>query len=238
MVVRRTVLVTRPEPGATETAGRLTALGFEPLVMPMTRIVPLDPPPPTNDCDAVAVTSPNALRRAPPRLLRHIAGKPLFAVGEATAAAARDRGFAVEHADGTAAGLAGLIAHRLQAGSRILYLAGTVRTDGFEHALARHGLAVETVEIYDAPEIEHGKRDLASLRAAPPFAALVYSRRAGDLLAVLAASDLVPGAFDDTVFLCISRKAASPLERIAAGRIEVSAEPTEEALLRLLGPRS
>jgi hypothetical protein len=58
------------------------------------------------------------------------------------------------------------------------------------------------------------------------------------LLAVLAASDLVPGAFDDTVFLCISRNAASPLERIAAGRIEVSAEPTEEALLRLLGPRS
>ena len=39
MVVTRRSLVTRPEPGATETARRLEAMGFTPVVLPLTEIV-------------------------------------------------------------------------------------------------------------------------------------------------------------------------------------------------------
>lgn len=235
MVVSRTVLVTRPKPGATATAEKLAALGFEPVILPLTRIVRLAPPIPTGAYDAVVATSANALRHAPTDLLGSLADKPIFTVGDATAAAARAAGFArIEHAGGTAADLAELIASRLPRGARILYLAGRIRTESFEEALQDAGYAVEIVETYDAVAIEPDTETLSRLRERPPHAALVYSARAGELLAALAGGDLVRGAFDDTLFLCISRKAAAALERIAAPRIEVSVEPTEEALLGLL----
>lgn len=239
MEVKRPVLVTRPEPGASATAEKLAVMGYAPLVLPLTRIVPLDPPPMSGSYDAVVATSANALRHAPADLLDSLTDKPLFAVGEATAAAAREAGFGrIETAGGTAAELAALMASRLPRGAKILYLAGRVRTEGFDDLLTGNGFTVETAEVYDAVPTEPDTESLSRVRAQPPYAALVYSARAGELLAALAGADLVRGAFDDTVFLCISRKAAAALERIATTRIEVSVEPTEEALLGLLSSRS
>ena len=139
----RRVLVTRPEPGASATAERLKAMGFVPVVLPLTRIVPVRPPEP-GPCDAVAVTSANALRHAPEDLIASLAKKPLFAVGDATAEAARQAGFAdVRAAAGTAADLAAMMGGALPPGARILHLAGRDRTEGFGEDLRRLGFAVE-----------------------------------------------------------------------------------------------
>ena len=56
------VLVTRPQPGAAETARRLLALGRTPVLAPVLEIVPLaaDLPPP-DGIQAVLITSANAL---------------------------------------------------------------------------------------------------------------------------------------------------------------------------------
>ena len=87
------VLVTRPHPDDEATAGALRARGFEVLRAPMLRFEPV---PFHDDADArygaVIVTSANALRAIAP----HLAGSrllklPLFAVGEHTASAARER---------------------------------------------------------------------------------------------------------------------------------------------------
>src|SRR3954468_24445879 len=89
------VLVTRPHPDDEATAAGLRAGGFEVLRAPMLRFEPVAF---HDDLDAhygaVVVTSANALRGLAP----HLAGSrllelPLFAVGEHTAAAARDIGF-------------------------------------------------------------------------------------------------------------------------------------------------
>ena len=89
------VLVTRPHPDDETTAKALRARGFDVLRAPMLRFEPV---PFQDDADAtygaVIVTSANALRAIAP----HLAGSrllklPLFAVGENTAAAARDAGF-------------------------------------------------------------------------------------------------------------------------------------------------
>ena len=89
------VLVTRPHPDDETTAQALRARGFDVLRAPMLRFEPV---PFQDDADAnygaVIVTSANALRAIAPyiadsRLLK----LPLFAVGENTAAAARDAGF-------------------------------------------------------------------------------------------------------------------------------------------------
>lgn len=53
------VLVTRPQPGATRTAGRLADLGYEPVLMPMTRPY-LSQPLPDASPGLLLATSPQA----------------------------------------------------------------------------------------------------------------------------------------------------------------------------------
>ena len=89
------VLVTRPHPDDETTAKALRARGFEVLRAPMLRFEPV---PFQDDADAgygaVIVTSANALRAIAPHLAdSRLLKLPLFAVGENTAAAARDAGF-------------------------------------------------------------------------------------------------------------------------------------------------
>ena len=111
-----TVLVTRPEPGGAETAARLSARGWRPLLAPALVLAPKPfalPP-----CQAVLLTS-----RAAARALPAPATLPLRAVGEGTAEAARAAGWAqAEAAGGTAADLARLASARLdpQAGPLLL----------------------------------------------------------------------------------------------------------------------
>lgn len=88
-------LVLRPEPGASATAARIAALGHEAIVAPLFRIVPQQwDAPDAGAYDALLLTSANAVRQAGQGLSR-LATLPVFAVGEATAAAARDAGLDV-----------------------------------------------------------------------------------------------------------------------------------------------
>lgn len=228
----RRVLVTRPEPGAGATAARLRATGFFPVVLPLTRIVPTPPAAP-GPCEAVAATSANALRHAPADFLAPLLDKRLFAVGEATAAAARRAGFAdIAVAAGTAVDLAALIGRDMPRGARLLHLAGRERTEGFEDDLRARGFAVEIVETYRAEEIACEAGFISRLPAEEPlWGALAFSERGGMLLAALADRPELREAFEGTRFFCISAKVAATL----AGRCTlVAAAPTEEAVLALL----
>jgi len=228
----RRVLVTRPEPGAAATAARLAAMGFAPLVLPLTRIV-VTPPPEAGPCDAVVATSANALRHAPLSLLAATRDRRLYAVGAATADAARQAGFAdVAVAAGTAIDLAGLIGEELAPGTRLLHLAGRERTAGFAEDLARRGFAVEIAETYRAEERCYGSEDVrARLGEAPVWGAPVFSERGGQLLDALAKQDGLGHLFERTRFFCISAKVAAALP----GRDTfVAAGPDEDAVLALL----
>ena len=228
----RGVLVTRPEPGASATAVRLRAMGFAPFVLPLTEIVAMPPAAP-RPCDAVVATSANALRHAPADYLAALAGRRLFAVGAATAAAAREAGFAdVAVAAGTASDLAVLIGREMAPGARLMHLAGRERTAGFAEDLARRGFAVEIVETYRAEELFYETGFIRErLNDAALWGALVFSERGGLLLAALAGREGLGDLFEGTRFFCISDKVAATL----AGRhAVVAAEPGEEAVLALL----
>ena len=88
------VLILRPQPGADETAGRARALGLAPVVAPLFAVRPLawEAPDPAG-FDAVMLTSASAARQASDGLtpFRQL---PCYTVGEATAAAADEAGFA------------------------------------------------------------------------------------------------------------------------------------------------
>ena len=101
------VWITRAEPGASRTAARLRDMGCEPLIQPLLAVEPLTPPLPDLDrFAALAFTSANGVAAFAALTPRR--DRPVFAVGEATAGAAREAGFvAVRSADGDLTDLAG-----------------------------------------------------------------------------------------------------------------------------------
>ena len=77
------ILVTRSEPGASETAGRLRAIGFEVAVEPLFMIAPVEAQVPA--FDALAFTSANGARRFAQLSPRR--DVPVFCVGARTSEA-------------------------------------------------------------------------------------------------------------------------------------------------------
>jgi uroporphyrinogen-III synthase len=72
----RAILITRPEPGAAESARAVTALGWEAVLAPALTLATLPFKAPAN-CQAIIITSRAAARALPPAKL------PVIAVGEA-----------------------------------------------------------------------------------------------------------------------------------------------------------
>jgi uroporphyrinogen-III synthase len=235
----RRVLVTRPRPGAEATARRLEAMGLEPLVVPLSETVPLPPPEELPAVpDAVAVTSANALRHAPPQLLERLVTLPCFAVGEATAAAAREAGFAdVATGSGDAAGLAVHAAAALKPGARLLHLCGRVRLSDFEALLAEAGIVVLPVETYDSRSVGDVSDEL--LRAAgggAVDAVLLHSATAAAAMTDLLALPALRNLFESTRFYAMSNRIATTLGDAGGRQVSISEEPNESALLaRLAG---
>lgn len=229
------LLVTRPRPDADRTAERLRDIGITPVVSPLMRLAPLaaDLPPP-GEVAALALTSANAVRALDAlgagASYRHL---PVFAIGPATAAAAREAGFEdVCIAAGTVAALAETIAERRTAGP-VLYLAARYQSASLEALAAPLGVTVETRLVYEmraadalAPEAEAG------LAGGEIGGVLLYSRRSAAIFADLVAP-LMPGLRQRLSALCISRTAAEPLRQQSFSRIALADDPTEQAMMDL-----
>ncbi|MEQ1952773.1 uroporphyrinogen-III synthase [Mesorhizobium sp. CN2-181] len=232
------MLVTRPQPGAARTARRLAELGHRPVELPLTKTValPVDETSLGPAADAVAVTSANALRHAPASLLARLADRPCFAVGERTAAEARERGFRkVTAAAGDAASLAGLIEERVRSGATVAYLTGKVRLGDFEVRAVDAGMNFVVAETYDTQDIDYPPQRLAEIFGAEPIdAVLLYSANAAGCFSRLRR----PEGFEDLMaraaYLCMSSRVADRLAKQTKARILVAPEPSEAALLGLL----
>jgi uroporphyrinogen-III synthase len=231
----RRVLVTRPQPGASRTRARLDAAGFTPVVLPLTEIVPLEATLPRGDVAALVVSSANAIRHAPAKLVSYLSGKPVFAVGDETAAAAKTAGFAdVRSSAGRAADLARDVAASLPAGAPTVYLCGRVRLDTLEAQLAERGLHVLPVETYDTHERLPALGEFAALDAGGSIAAaLVYSAKGAACLARLV-SPRSGTIFRSTAFICISPRVAGELADVASGSVIAAETPDEDAMFDLL----
>ena len=229
------VLVTRPEPGASRTAARLAADGFSPIVLPLTEILLLEPAMPEGDIAAVVISSANAIRGAPAPLVASLSSKPVFAVGDETAAAARAAGFAdVRSSAGDAAGLVRDVTAGMPVKARIAYLCGRVRLDTLEAQLATLGFDVVAIETYDTHERLPALEELTALDAGPVAAALLYSAKGAACLARVV-SPRTGTIFRDTAFICISPRVARELATVASGSVLAAKTPDENAMFELLG---
>jgi uroporphyrinogen-III synthase len=206
--VTRPIAVLRPEPGNGRTADRLAALGATVIRRPLFAIVPVawTPPDPAG-FDALVLTSANAVRHAD-IAATSLARLPVWAVGSATAAAARAAGLRVVRTG--AAGVAALTADRGE--TRLLHLAGRER-------MAVPGVTAITVYAADPRPVTPA--DWAGLSGS---VALLHSARAARALAA--------GGVDRAR---IRLAALSPAILTAAGpgwgRSTAVAVPEEDALL-------
>jgi uroporphyrinogen-III synthase len=226
----RLVLVTRPEPGAAETAARLSALGWRPVVAPALVLAPSRAALPR--AQAVLLTSRAAARALPPLAL------PVLAVGEATAEEARRQGARdVRAAAGDAAALAGLADETLDPAAGPLLLAVG---EGYGQELAAdlrgRGFRVLRRVVYrarPAPALPDKAR--AALRGGGLRAALFFSpRSARCALAQLRAAGL-EADLAEAEALAISPRVARAAEGAPWRRVQVAASPDEASLLALLG---
>jgi uroporphyrinogen-III synthase len=227
------VLITRPEPGASNTAARIAAIGLVPIVVPLMEIRPHRIRVSPGRIAAVLLTSGNAVD-ALSALARSV---PVVTVGAATAQRAEKAGFIdVASADGDAVALAALVRARfrpsdgtllLAAGrGQSLPLAADLRASNYR--VARR-VAYAAVPLPRLPEqaiaalLDHRTRAvlLFSAESARHFLRLV--RRAGLL-----------GALADREAITIGPQAAMALKQVPWARIRVAVKPTQDDMLALL----
>ena len=221
MIDLRRVWVTRARPGADRTAGRLSALGFTPVVAPLLAIRAIDARPDLTGVQALAFTSGNAVKA----LAAHspLPSTPIFVVGDATAAAARQAGFHdVRSAGGDLHALAALIRTE-GAGFSILHPCAA-EPAGDLATLVGDTARITSLAVYEAVET-----DIAAPEAWDVV--LVHSPRAGQALAARLSAEGAGGR----IAVVISPAAATRLSVRGLAEVRIAAAPTEDALLAALG---
>jgi uroporphyrinogen-III synthase len=228
--------VTRPEPGAAETATRLTALGFMPILAPALLLAPRPLAPvilTPGRVQALLLTSRAAARALTAWPI------PVLAVGAATAEAARAQGFAdVRAAGGDAVALAELCAEALRPADGPLLLAvGAAYSLDLTALLRARGFRVIRRVVYaarEAPALPDPAA--AALRAGQVSHAMFFSpRSAACSLALLSRAGLAE-ALAGIEALAISPRVALALQAFTWRRIRVARRPDQDHLLELLNP--
>lgn len=205
------VLVLRPEPGASATVERARLLGLDAVAAPLFEIKPVAwDAPELSGFDGLLITSANAVRQAGEGL-QALRGLKVYAVGLATAEAARETGFDVA-ATGDA-GVERLLAS-IEPDLRLLHLAGADRKEA--------GDAPQEL----VPLITYRSVPIDQPNLPPAEVALIHSPRAGARLAELVEERTV-----------LSLVAVSEAAGAAAGSgwraVHIAEQPTDDALLAL-----
>lgn len=237
------LLVTRPEPGAHQTARRLEALGHQVLVSPMLVIEETAAPLPEGPFDALAFTSVNGVKALAKRVcgppfqafLPMLLQVPAFAVGSRTAKEARERGFmAVTDCAGDASALAGRLAAALPPGARILHAAGEERAAELSDLLVGRDMEVVLAVLYrtvPAPALipeAHGALVEGRLDGVLHFSPRTARALLGWASEIGLLKTLIP-----LRHFCLSEAVAGPLRGEGLACV-IAARPDEEALLACL----
>lgn len=226
---RQRIWITRAQPGADATAERVRALGHDAVVAPLLAVKTL------TDVDidlagvaALAFTSANGVRafadKSGDRSLK------VFAVGAATAQAARAAGFrSVLSADGDVEALAeGIALRRGELKGAVLHPGAAEPAGDLAGALEKHGVEARRLILYETGPVSLSNAQAASLIKSD--VALLHSPRAAQALAKLLKTHPAPGL----KALCLSKAVSRPLARTAMAGKVYPPFPLEAALLNLI----
>ncbi|HET9147338.1 MAG TPA: uroporphyrinogen-III synthase [Acetobacteraceae bacterium] len=228
------VLVTRPEPGAAATAAALAALGHHPVLSPCLVIGPSPARlPPPGRCAAVLVASAQALPHLPP----DYRGRPLLAVGDATAERARSLGFGqVASASGTAEELAALAMARFRPEDGALLIpCGAGQGLQLARTLRDRRFRVHRRVVYAARPAS-GLSDAArkALDAGLIDRALFFSRASAESFTTLIRRNAMEPALRNVIAIVISPPVAESLRALPFHEIRTAIAPDQLHMLAML----
>ncbi len=233
MTRRTAVLVTRPEPGAAETAAACAALGWDAILAPALALRATPPARLPPAAQALLLPSRAAARALPPLAM------PVLAVGGGTAAEARARGFTdVRAADGDAASLAAFAASALDPAAGPLLLA-VGRGYGVALAAALRGRGfrvIRRIAYAAAPATDLPPPAVAALRQGRIAAALFTSPRGARITIALLRDAGLVDAVRGVRALAISPRIAEALAPLPWAAVETTGRPDPALLPALLGP--
>jgi uroporphyrinogen-III synthase len=225
------LLVTRPEPDAARTAGRLRAMGHAVLVQPLLHVTLAPPPDGLPEPGALIVTSQNGLRALVswPQAA-HWHGLPLFVAGPATGRAAAELGFSDVRPGASDAGTVAEVVIEARPAGPLVYVAARDRAGALGGGLSAAGHDVRIVEAYRAdvvPGFDPAVR--AALEEHAIDGVLLYSRRTAAAFRDLAVAAGIRLA--GLTMYAISAQVAAVLPELPA---RIAARPDEDALLALI----
>lgn len=231
------ILLTRPQADAARTAAALRARGHDVIIAPLLHLelladAELGPGP----WSALLLTSGNAVRA----IARHKRGdelrtKKVFTVGDRTAQAMRDCGFAdVASAAGNVRDLAALVVARLKPSARLLYLAGEERSGDLAGQLRAKDFIVDTVLVYRAVAAADLPPAAAAALRSRLDGVFHFSRRSAEAyLDAARHSGLLSEALAKPVHYCLSGRIAEPLAAAGAANVRIAEQPDEASLIEL-----
>ena len=234
------VLVTRGGEEAEALVRTLIARGHEAVAEPLFTIEPVALPAgqladALTGVQALLFTSANGVRafagQSPDR------GLPVFAVGDATAAAARAAGFVgVESAQGNVEDLAGLVAARLDPAAGALFHGAASDVAGdLKGLLDRRGFEVRRLVLYRARAAERlSEQNLRLIQDGALDAVLFFSPRTGKTFVRLLGEKRSRDVCSGCHAVCLSAAVAAEIRSIAWAGVHVADQPDQEALLAAL----
>jgi uroporphyrinogen-III synthase len=228
-------LVTLPNEEACVLTQALASRGIGALIEPMMQIYFRDASPELAGFRAVLCTSANGVRA-----LARLSGErgiPVFAVGDATAARARAKGFTiVESASGDVGSLIRLVADRLPTrGGPLLHVSGSDVAGDLVGELKIRGFAVERSVLYEArPVAALSPAAVRALRTGEIDFALFFSPRTAAIFTRLAEAAAIGQACETVSALSISAAADAALGGLTWRERRITARPDQPALLDLL----
>ena len=234
------VLITRPEPDASELAAQLRAIGVDAALAPLLSIAFQEIEPASlAGASALVATSRNALQALSRSQALEAALKlPVFAVGPATSALAKHLGFAaVIEGPGTASGLvATILAHRTQiGGGPLVHLAGDRLAFDMSTALARSDIVLNVVPAYRTePVKELPKAVVDGLSAGDFDAVILMSPRTAEVWQRLIGEAGLASRLGQLTHVCLSPAVADKLQILSKLKIVVAQEPNGQEIVSLI----
>jgi uroporphyrinogen-III synthase len=234
------LLLTRPRAESEALAVILHASGFATMTASMIEIeaVPgaiLD----LQGAQAILSTSANGVRAL--AAATHERDLPVYAVGRATATAARAAGFGtVRSADGDVAALAGLVrAHLDPAAGALVHVAGSDLAGDLSSLLSAAGFTVRRAVLYRARTAR--ALDPAAIEALASGAiagVIFFSPRTARTFVNLAGEADVAGHVRRIPAYCLSDAVANAASALEWSTVRVANKPDQESLLALLPSHS
>lgn len=233
-------MITRPEPGLSETVNQVQTLGWKALSLPLMKIKPLEVTfTPLDNIQAILFTSRQAVSSSVDQFIRQKIDYrflPAFTVGDITAKDTLNAGFMeVISAHKDAEALSILIQQKLSpSDGKLLFPVGKGQGRSLISVLRQKKFEIIDKEVYEVFSVDHFNHYfMAKLQEKEIVSILFFSSQTAQYFINLLNDDLL-ALLRSVQAIAISAKVGKVLGKIMWKQIKIASTPTTKAMLSLM----